>query len=50
MWISIIIRAPIPLFLSLLISWVVGAVLTAVAYKMGWWKKKSIVDKDKTDR
>lgn len=35
--------APTPLFLSLLISWVVGAILTAVAYKMGRWKKKSIV-------
>ncbi len=37
--------APTPLFLSLLISWVVGAVLTAIAYKMGRWKKKSIVNK-----
>lgn len=35
--------APTPLFLSLLISWVIGAVLTSVAYRMGRWKKKSIV-------
>lgn len=35
--------APTPLFLSLLISWVMGAVLTAIAYRMGRWKKKSIV-------
>lgn len=35
--------APTPLFLSLLISWVIGAVLTSVAYRMVRWKKKSIV-------
>ncbi len=34
---------PDPLFLSLLISWVVGAILTAIAYVKGSWKKKSIV-------
>jgi len=39
--------APTPLFLSLLISWVVGAILTAVAYKMGRWKKKSIIGSQK---
>ena len=35
--------APDPLFLSLLISWVAGAVLTFIAYRTGRWKKKSIV-------
>ena len=35
--------APTPLFLSLLLSWVIGAVLTAIAYRMGRWKKKSII-------
>ncbi len=38
--------APTPLFLSLLLSWVIGAALTAVAYKMGRWKKKSIIAKE----
>lgn len=35
--------APDPLFLSLLISWVCGALLTFLAYRKGSWKKKSIV-------
>ena len=39
--------APTPLFLSLLLSWVIGAVLTAIAYKMGKWKKKSIIATEK---
>ncbi|MCF2651617.1 MATE family efflux transporter [Anaeromassilibacillus senegalensis] len=59
MWISLIttvvIRVPIAyglaalthspdsLFISLLTSWVMGAVLTTVAYRMGRWKKKSII-------
>ena len=34
---------PAPLFLSLLISWVIGAILTSLAYRMGRWRKKSIV-------
>lgn len=34
---------PDPLFLSLLISWVAGAIITGIAYKMGRWQKKSIV-------
>lgn len=34
--------APTPLFLSLLISWVMGALLTSIAYRMGGWKKKSL--------
>ena len=34
---------PDPLFLSLLISWVIGAILTSLAFRMGRWKKKSIV-------
>lgn len=59
MWISMIttvlIRVPIAyllnwilgtyhcLFISLLTSWVLGAVITSVAYRMGKWKKKSIL-------
>lgn len=34
--------APTPLFLSLLISWVMGALLTSIAYRTGGWKKKSL--------
>lgn len=41
--------APTPLFLSLLISWVIGAVLTSIAYRMGRWKKKSIVKNEVED-
>lgn len=60
MWISlittIVIRVPIAyglaalmhsadaLFISLLISWVMGAVLTSIAFRMGRWKKKSIIN------
>lgn len=60
MWISlittIVIRVPIAyglaallhspdaLFISLLSSWVMGAVLTFFAYRLGRWKKKSIVN------
>ncbi|WP_322175555.1 MATE family efflux transporter [Acutalibacter caecimuris] len=33
---------PDPLFLSLVISWVAGAVLTVIAYARGGWKKKAI--------
>ena len=40
---------PTPLFLSLLISWVVGAVLTTIAYLRGKWKKKAITDKAMED-
>lgn len=29
-------------FISLLLSWVLGAVMTAVCYKRGRWKKKAI--------
>ena len=36
---------PDPLFLSLLISWVVGALLTTAAYLRGSWKKKAITEK-----
>lgn len=35
---------PDPLFLSLLISWVVGAILTTIAYIRGKWKKKAITE------
>lgn len=38
--------APDCLFVSLMISWVLGAVITAVAYRMGRWKKRSIVNKE----
>ena len=57
MWISIIttvvIRTPIAyllayltgspdsLFISLLISWVMGAVITSVCYRKGRWKEKA---------
>lgn len=34
---------PDPLFVSMLISWIMGAVLTTIAYRMGRWKKKSII-------
>ena len=34
---------PDPLFVSMLISWLLGMVLTIVSYKRGKWKKKSIV-------
>lgn len=59
MWISMIttvlIRVPIAyllnwilgtyhcLFISLLTSWVLGAVITSVAYRTGKWKKKSLL-------
>lgn len=62
MWISlittVIIRVPIAyglaalmhsadaLFISLLTSWVMGAVLTSIAFRMGRWKKKSIINDD----
>lgn len=34
---------PDPLFISLLISWVMGALLTIITFRRGKWKKKSIV-------
>lgn len=34
---------PDPLFISLLSSWVIGALLTVIAYRRGAWRKKSIV-------
>lgn len=34
------------LFISLLTSWVMGAVLTSIAFRMGRWKKKSIINDD----
>lgn len=59
MWISLIttvaIRVPVAyglaawlqssdaLFISMLISWVLGAVLTSLAYRLGRWKKRSII-------
>ena len=62
MWISlittVIVRVPIAyglaalmhsadaLFISLLTSWVMGAVLTSIAFRMGRWKKKSIINDD----
>lgn len=41
---------PDPIFLSLLISWIVGAILTVVAYLRGGWKKKAITDTAKGKR
>ena len=41
---------PDPLFLSLLISWVVGALLTVVAYLRGKWKKKAITNAAKEEK
>ena len=38
--------SPDPLFISLLISWVMGAILTSIAYRMGRWKKKSIIKQE----
>lgn len=38
--------SPYSLYISLLASWVIGAGLTCVAYRMGKWKKKSIIDRD----
>jgi len=36
------------IFFSLLISWVMGAVLTALFYKIGKWRKKALVKIDTT--
>ena len=30
------------IFISLLVSWVIGALITAVSYRRGKWKSKSI--------
>jgi Na+-driven multidrug efflux pump len=38
---------PESLFISLLISWVMGAVLTSIAFRRGKWKKKSVVEDSK---
>lgn len=35
------------LWISLLTSWVLGAVITFVFYKMGHWKKKAVVQEEK---
>ena len=35
--------SPDSLFISLLISWVMGAVLTSLAYRRGAWKKKAVM-------
>ena len=35
--------SPDSLFISLLVSWVMGAVLTSVAYRRGAWKKKVVM-------
>ncbi len=34
------------LFISLLTSWIMGAVLTSICYKFGGWKKKSIMKQE----
>lgn len=36
--------SPDSIFFSLLISWVLGAVLTAIFYRMGKWRNKAVVD------
>lgn len=36
--------SPYALFISLLSSWVLGAVITAIFYRKGGWKKKSVVE------
>ena len=33
--------SPDSLFISLLISWVMGAVITSVLYRKGGWKRKA---------
>ena len=38
--------SPDPLFISLLISWVMGAILTSIAYRMGTLEKKSIIKQE----
>lgn len=35
--------SPDSLFISLLVSWVIGAVLTVITFRWGRWKKKSII-------
>ena len=30
----------------MLISWVMGAIITSIAYRMGRWKKKSIIKEE----
>ncbi len=38
--------APECLFISLLVSWVLGAVITAICFKFGKWREKGIVEHD----
>lgn len=40
-----VLKSPDSLFISLLVSWLMGAVLTTIAYRVGRWKKKSIISK-----
>lgn len=35
--------SPDSLYISLLVSWIVGAVLTTIAYRRGKWKERSVV-------
>ncbi|MBR4867237.1 MAG: MATE family efflux transporter [Clostridia bacterium] len=37
---------PIALFVSLLVSWVMGAVISGIWYKVGKWKEKAIIKRD----
>ena len=30
----------------MLVSWVMGAVLTVLAYRMGRWKRKSVISRE----
>lgn len=41
--IAAVTHSPTSLFISLLISWCIGAALTVLAYKKGKWRKKAVV-------
>lgn len=36
---------PESIFISLLVSWTLGAVITALYYKRGTWRNKALVEK-----
>ena len=41
-----VMHSPYCLFISLLISWCMGAILSVIAYRRGKWRKKAIVKKE----
>ena len=41
-----VMHSPYCLFISLLISWCMGAILSVIAYRRGKWRKKVIVKKE----